>query len=84
MAPDKWKHFLVGIVMGVVLQIFMQYILPGHFILAISITFIIVAVVSYGFELYSLFTGKGHYDILDAFAGIAGGVVGIAVVLLFL
>ena len=84
MAPDKWKHFLVGILMGAVLQIFLWYMLPGHFVLSISITFIIVAIVSYGFELYSLFTGKGHYDILDAFAGIAGGVVGIAVVLLFL
>ena len=43
--------------------------------------FIMVVVVSYGFELFSKVTGKGHYDFIDAVATIIGGVIGMATVL---
>ena len=80
-APDKWKHFLVGIVMGATLQVFALYLLPGHFVTGIVATFIVVIIISYGFELFSLITKKGHYEILDAIAGVAGGIAGMAIVL---
>ena len=79
-APDKWKHFFVGIGMGAVLQSFAWWILRDHHLLATMIAFILVLVISYGFELFSLFTGKGHYDFLDAVAGAIGGVLGIGLV----
>lgn len=80
--PDKWKHFFVGIPMGATIQIFTSYIMPLHYVLSIIITFGVVCAISYGFELISLITKKGHYDIGDAIAGIAGGVIGMIIILL--
>ena len=80
---DKWKHFAVGILMGITLQIFSGYVMPGHFVLSVVTSFILVVAISYGFELFSLFTGKGHYELLDAVAGTIGGIVGIAIILIF-
>jgi hypothetical protein len=82
-APDKWKHFFVGILLGAILQIATLYLLPQWYVADILITFLLVAVICYGFELFSLITKKGHYDILDAVAGIIGGVAGMAAVLVF-
>jgi glycopeptide antibiotics resistance protein len=77
-APDKWKHFYVGIAMGIVLQAFLLFLLKDHFVLATSISFFLVLLISYGFELFSLISGHGHYDVWDAVAGTIGGVIGIA------
>ena len=81
-APDKWKHFFVGIGMGIVLQAFTSYLLRDHFVLATIIAFILVIVISYGFELFSKFTRLGHYDFIDAIAGTIGGVLGMGIVIL--
>ena len=81
-APDKWKHFFVGTGMGIVLQAFTSYLLRDHFVLAIIIAFILVIVISYGFELFSKFTRVGHYDFIDAVAGTIGGVLGMGIVIL--
>jgi hypothetical protein len=77
-APDKWKHFFVGILMGVVLQLVATMVLPDHLVIASFIAFSGVVVISYGFELYSLITGRGHYDVMDAVASIIGGILGMA------
>ena len=82
-APDKWKHFFAGIVMGAVLQITAITFLPFTVIVATLIVFAIVVSVSYGFELYSKFTGHGHYDFMDAVPSVAGGVLGMAIIFLF-
>lgn len=82
-APDKWKHFFVGIVMGTVLQSIITHFLPTHFLLSIIVTFALVVAISYGFELFSLVTKLGHYDIWDAVAGTAGGVAGMIIILFF-
>src|SRR5215203_7255588 len=81
-APDKWKHFLVGIAIGAILQAFLLFLIPAHPILSISITLILVILISYGFELTSKFTGRGHYDVMDAVASTIGGVLGMAITLL--
>jgi hypothetical protein len=39
-----------------------------------------VVAISYGFELYSKYTGHGHYEVMDAVAAIIGGVLGMGVV----
>ena len=75
-APDKWKHFFVGIGMGAVLQAFSVYLLQDYFFWATFIAFILVVLISYGFELFSKFTGLGHYDFMDAVASVAGGIIG--------
>lgn len=82
-APDKWKHFFVGILMGVALQAFTFYAMPMHYIFSIVTAFIFVIVISYGFELFSLVTKKGHYDVGDAIAGTIGGAIGMGIILLF-
>jgi hypothetical protein len=81
-APDKWKHFYVGILMGAVLQGLGWWLLPGQVGLSVVIALTIVVVISYGFELFSLVTGKGHYEFLDAVASVIGGSVGMGVALL--
>lgn len=81
-APDKWKHFIVGIIMGAVLQGFFSFLLPAHFGLSILLPIIFSIAIAYGFELFSKLTGKGHYDVMDAVAGVAGAVIGIGIVLL--
>ncbi len=70
--------------MGITLQAFAWYWLPTHFIAGIIATSVIVIAVSYGFEVLSLITKRGHYEILDAVAAIIGGAIGIAIILLIL
>ena len=82
-APDKWRHFFAGIVMGAFLQAILWYVLAIHTLLATILASIIVIAVSYGFELFSLITGKGHYDFMDAVASTIGGIVGMVLVLLY-
>jgi hypothetical protein len=69
--------------MGVVLQAGLCLLLPAHIATATIIAFTIVVIISYGFELYSKFTGHGHYEMMDAIAAIIGGVLGMGVILLF-
>lgn len=68
--------------MGAVLQLSAWYLLPGHLALGTLIAFVIVVAISYGFEVFSLVTGKGHYEILDAVAAIIGGIIGMGVILM--
>ena len=81
-AKDKWKHFLVGIAMGAVLQSFFFYLM--HFRLSVSVilAFIFSVVIGYGFELYSKFTGQGHYEVMDAVAAVIGAILGMSVIVL--
>jgi hypothetical protein len=73
---DKWKHFFVGIGMGVVIEAFLHWLVPDHRTITTIITFFIVVAISYGFELYSKFTGRGHYELMDAVAAVIGGIIG--------
>jgi hypothetical protein len=77
--PDKWKHFWVGIAMGLVLQPILIYLITDP-LWSTSITLAIVVIIAYGFELFSKITGKGHHEILDAVATIIGGIIGIAII----
>ncbi|HEX6427304.1 MAG TPA: hypothetical protein VF008_06440, partial [Niastella sp.] len=58
-APDKWKHFYVGILMGAVLQGLGIWMLSNHPVLSTSLVLLIVIIISYGFELFSKITGMG-------------------------
>ena len=78
---DKWKHFFVGIVMGVFLQVFFLYFLKSAVKTAL-LSFVSSFAIAYGFELFSKFTGKGHYEFMDAVAGTAGATTGIGIFLL--
>jgi hypothetical protein len=81
-APDKWKHFFVGIGMGAVLQGFTSFLLSDHLAVATVIAFVLVVIISYGFELFSKTTGLGIYDIMDAVASAVGGVLGMSLALI--
>jgi hypothetical protein len=81
---DKWKHFFVGIAMGIVLQWAGGVFLPGHTGWATAIALIIIIIISYGFELFSKFSGMGRYDVMDAVASILGGVAGMSTIWIIL
>jgi glycopeptide antibiotics resistance protein len=79
-APDKWKHFFVGIGMGITLQVFFLYVTHLSLMSALISSLVLSIVISYGFELFSLITGKGHYEVMDAVAGVLGAMVGMGVI----
>lgn len=79
--PDKWRHFEVGILMGLVLQFISWKMFNGNFWTSVIITSVIIIVISYGFELFSKLTGKGTYDFMDAVASVIGGVIGMLLAL---
>jgi glycopeptide antibiotics resistance protein len=78
-APDKWKHFFVGIGMGIFLQAFFLYAFNLQMISAFIWSLVFSAVISFGFEFYSLVSGHGHYELMDAVAGIAGALLGLGI-----
>ena len=80
MAPDKWKHFFVGLAMGLSLQWLLIFLLPGHQVIASIVVLVIIIAIGYGFELFSKFTGKGHYEVMDAVVTVVGGVVGMIII----
>ncbi len=80
-APDKWKHFFVGIPLGAALQYSSMYILHKYSIIVkCFVAFLLLLLICYGFELFSKITGKGHYEMWDAIAGALGGIIGIAII----
>jgi glycopeptide antibiotics resistance protein len=81
-AADKWRHFYVGIPMGIVLQMLARWLYAPPIFQAILIALAGVVAISYGFELFSKLTGLGVYDFLDAVASVIGGIIGMAMVLL--
>lgn len=82
-APDKWRHFFAGILMGVVLQALGWWLLPMQPVMATIVALVLVIAVSYGFELFSKLTGHGYHEIMDAVASVIGGVAGIGIILFF-
>lgn len=78
-AADKWKHFYVGIVIGIILHAAALFYLQLPLLQAFLIAFVGLVLIGYGFELFSLVTGLGHYDVMDAVATVIGGLPGIAV-----
>lgn len=74
-APDKKKHFIVGIPLGIFLQLVTSNLFSG-LLIPVLLALFVLSLMCYGFELYSLVTGKGHADNLDAIAGISGGIIG--------
>jgi glycopeptide antibiotics resistance protein len=80
-ATDKWRHFYLGIPMGIVLQMLARWIYNPPMIYAVLFALAGVVVISYGFELFSKITGVGVYDFMDAVASVIGGIIGMGVVL---
>ena len=60
---------------------FTGWLFANEPVLAVMIVLAAVIAISYGFELFSKFTGIGYYDIMDAVASVIGGVVGMGIVL---
>ncbi|MFT3979409.1 MAG: hypothetical protein QM687_02995 [Ferruginibacter sp.] len=82
--PDKVKHIIAGFAIGLLLPFSIEWIFAFPLSFNLALSAILLAMISYGFELFSLITGRGHYDIMDAVATVAGGVpaLGIAAMLL--
>ena len=82
-APDKKRHFWAGLIMGALVQAVCWQVFPKG-VIAVIFTLGIVIAVSYGFELFSKFTGRGHYEVMDAVFTVAGSVAGMLMALLLL
>ncbi|MEP7164460.1 MAG: hypothetical protein ABI741_07195 [Ferruginibacter sp.] len=80
---DKWKHFYVGICLGILLQAAAIYFFQISPVFSGLLVFTALLAICYGFELFSLLTGRGHYELMDAFAGIIGGTLGMGLAWLF-
>jgi hypothetical protein len=65
--------------MGAILQSVAWLLLPGRPVQVTLLTFAAVVAVSYGFELFSLVTGRGHHEVLDAVAAVIGGIIGMGI-----
>jgi len=78
---DKWKHFFVGIGLGVLLEWVAIHFFPAWHWMASFLVFGLLLAICYGFEIASLVFKRGHYDVMDAVAGIIGGVIGMAVMI---
>lgn len=83
-APDKWRHFFAGIMMGAVLQGIVFWWWPENIVFMTVAAFVVVVAISYGFEVFSKITGKGYYDLIDAVASVIGGVAGMGLVILLI
>jgi hypothetical protein len=82
--PDKWKHFFIAIPLGSALEFAGWYWFPSQTMLFTGLALVSLFVICYGFELFSKITGKGHYEIMDVIAGMAGGSLGITGAWIFL
>lgn len=82
--PDKWKHFFAGIGLGILSFVFINFLLPFQAATKIVLTLGIVVSLNYFFELLSLITSEGVYDVMDAIAGIIGGMIGIVFIMAIL
>ena len=82
-ASDKWKHIYVGTFLGLLFQGILWWLMPTHPILGSLINLFLVIAIAYGFELFSLITGIGVYELMDAIASTAGGLLGLLLVLMF-
>lgn len=83
-APDKWKHFFVGIPLGAALEFAAWYFFPLQPLFSTAMALIVLLVICYGFELFSRITGKGNYEMMDAIAGVIGGLIGMGATWIFL
>ena len=66
--------------MGGTLQLVGHWLLPHAAIMSSVLAFAVVIAISYGFELFSLVSGLGRYDVYDAIASVIGGVSGMAMI----
>jgi hypothetical protein len=80
-APDKWRHFYAGILLGAALETGAIWLWQPYLITPSIFVLVIVIVISYGFELFSKITGKGIYDFWDAVASIIGGLAGMLLII---
>lgn len=68
--------------MGIAFPLAGLFIFPDYLIANLLISFGIIVQIGFGFELFSLITGKGHPEIMDGIATVAGGVLGVGLCLL--
>ena len=76
-----WKHFVVGIAIGIVMQTAAWWLLPPKLKLVTVVSLLLVMILNYGFEVYSRIQDDDNYDVINPAAGTIGGVIGMAVVL---
>lgn len=77
---DKWKHFYVGMLLGIFFQIVLQFHLNVSFWQALGINMLLVNGIGFGFELFSKITGWGHAELNDALATLLGGIASAIVI----
>lgn len=77
---DKWRHFWVAIPMAIIIYEGLAYFFWLEKGMLLLLSSLLIILICYGFELFSLFTTKGHAEWNDAIAGIIGGAAGLILV----
>lgn len=84
LAPDKWRHIFAGFFIGLVLPLIGYYMFDLPMLSNYFLSLFGLMLISYGFEVFSFVSGKGHYDMVDAVVTVLGGLPGLALSGLFL
>lgn len=84
MEPDKWRHLIAGFIIGLALPLGGLYVLGLPLLSNYFLSVFGLLLISYGFEIFSYVTGKGHYEMMDAVVTVIGGIPGLALAWLFL
>lgn len=82
--PDKWRHIIAGFFIGLILPVAGFYLFDLPVVSNYFLSLYALVVVSYGFEVFSFVTGKGHYDLVDAIVTVLGGLPGLGLAAFFL
>lgn len=80
---DKKKHVVVGAAIAILVFVSANAFWPGNLWLPIALAIGSTTIIGFGFELFSFITGRGHAEIMDAIATVAGGALGVIAVLIF-
>jgi hypothetical protein len=84
LAPDKWRHIFAGFFIGLVLPIIGHYMFDFPVVSNYFLSVFGLMLISYGFEVFSFVSGKGHYDMVDAIVTVLGGLPGLAFSVFFI
>ena len=81
---DKWKHFLIGVPLGFGLLYGSRFAVPENLFLSGFLAISLLVFICFMFEIFSLISDLGFYELMDAIAGVMGGILGMIILYIFI
>ena len=81
---DKQKHFYVGFILATGFHLLFQYLFGISLSYSIFLNLLLIFCIAYAFELFSKYSGHGHYEMNDVWATLLGGVLAVVICSAFL